>query len=118
MSDDDRLLHALDGLESALEDNVHRAAQMSARIRVIREERAAGASYTDIISRADPPLLVELLTESANALDSSGARVRRMEAHALHREGMTMEQIARLFGVTRQRVSALLRDVRLAQANA
>ena len=31
-------------------------------------------------------------------------------AWALHREGMTMDEIAKLFGVTRQRVSALLRE--------
>ena len=32
------------------------------------------------------------------------------EARVLHGEGMTMDQIAKLFGVTRQRVSALLRE--------
>jgi predicted transcriptional regulator len=36
--------------------------------------------------------------------------VRRTEARTLHREGLTMDQIAQLFGVTRQRVSALLRE--------
>jgi transcriptional regulator len=31
----------------------------------------------------------------------------RTEPRALHHEGMTMDEIARQFGVTRQRVSAL-----------
>jgi DNA-binding transcriptional regulator LsrR (DeoR family) len=53
-----------------------------------------------------------LLTESSKALDTSGSNVRRAEAQALHAEGMTMEQIAERFGVTRQRVSALLRKAR------
>ena len=44
------------------------------------------------------------------ALAEFGARVRRAEAVALYGEGMTMEEIAEKFGVTRQRVSALLRD--------
>ena len=43
------------------------------------------------------------------ALVDAGSRLRRAEARALHVEGMTMEQIADLFGVTRQRVSALLK---------
>jgi transcriptional regulator with XRE-family HTH domain len=55
-------------------------------------------------------LIVQLLTENANLLLSYGTRVRHTEALALHREGMAMEQIARLFGVTRQRISGLLRN--------
>jgi DNA-binding transcriptional regulator LsrR (DeoR family) len=38
--------------------------------------------------------------------------VRRAEARALYAEGLTMDQIAERFGVTRQRVSALLRKAR------
>ena len=82
---------------------------------LVAEGRAArrfGASYADIVSSRDGPLLVHLLTESSAALDTSGATVRRAEAQALYREGLTMEQIAEHFGVSRQRVSALLRKVR------
>ena len=57
-------------------------------------------------------LIVQLLTESSKALDTSGSNVRRAEAQALHAEGMTMEHIAERFGVTRQRVSTLLRKAR------
>ena len=53
-------------------------------------------------------VIVRLLTESSAALDTAGANVRRAEAEALYAEGLTMEQIAENFGVTRQRVSALL----------
>jgi DNA-binding transcriptional regulator LsrR (DeoR family) len=52
---------------------------------------------------------VQLITESSKALDTCGASLRRAEAQALHDEGMTMDQIAEHFGVSRQRVSALLR---------
>ena len=55
---------------------------------------------------------MRLLTESIGALAATGARVRRTEALALHDEGMTMESIAAKFGVTRQRVSGLLRAAR------
>ena len=58
----------------------------------------------------ETPLLVQLLTRTTNLLHSYGNRVRRTEAKALHDEGMTMDEIASLFGVSRQRVSALLRS--------
>jgi DNA-binding transcriptional regulator LsrR (DeoR family) len=69
-------------------------------------------SYAEVVSSNEGPLIVQLLTESSTALDTSGANVRRAEAHALYAEGLTMEQIAKRFGVTRQRVSILLRKAR------
>lgn len=84
--------------------------RMRERIQEIRDGHAAGRSLREIVPRESRPLLVQLLTESANLLHSYGTRVRRTEARALHHEGMTMDEIAGQFGVTRQRVSALLRD--------
>ena len=40
---------------------------------------------------------------------AAGERFRSAQARSLHAEGMTMNVIAKLFGVTRQRISALLR---------
>jgi DNA-directed RNA polymerase sigma subunit (sigma70/sigma32) len=103
-------LDALDGLERELERTVDIAQQMSKRILYLREQCQSGRPLHEIVRSEDPPLIVQLLTESADILHTSGTRVRRTEARALHREGVTMEEIARLFGVSRQRVSALLRD--------
>ena len=52
---------------------------------------------------------MSVLVVGSIALDTGGAGVRRAEARALYAEGLTMEQIAERFGVTRQRVSTLLR---------
>lgn len=82
---------------------------MRARIAHIREQRDAGRPYADIVSGEERPLIVEMLTQSVRDLDGAGVQVRRHEARALRREGMTMDEIADLFGVSRQRVSALLR---------
>ncbi len=82
---------------------------MRARIAHIREQRLTGRPYREIVSAESRPLVVELVTHSVSELDRAGVRVRRDEAEALYREGMTMEAIAELFGVSRQRVSALLR---------
>jgi hypothetical protein len=96
-------------LEEGLDDERRRASLIKKRIAQIRRRRAAGASYSEIVATNDTPLIVQLLTESSSALGTWGADVRRAEARALYEEGLTMEQIAEHFGVTRQRVSTLLR---------
>ena len=101
---------ALRDLERALEANARRMAKIERRIAEIRRQRSAGRSYREIVEAAEGDLSVQLITEATQALDEFGARVRRAEALALYDEGMTMEEIAEKFGVTRQRVSALLRD--------
>src|SRR3954454_22962906 len=112
MSSEDAFLRALADLEAALEDNQERTKAMKRRIAQIRRQRDKGGTWSSIVSAEAPPLVVQLVTESSRALDEHGARVRRTEVLALHDEGMTMEQIAEKFGVTRQRVSSLLREAR------
>lgn len=109
---DDAFLRALTELEQVIAENDRRAALIKKRMARIRKARARGLPYSDTVSNEDGPLIVHLLTESSTALDTSGANVRRAEAQALYDEGMTMDQIAERFGVTRQRVSALLRKAR------
>jgi len=110
MAAGDPFYRSLDDLEQALDANARRMAQIKRRIAEIRRQRAAGRSYREIVEGAKGDLSVQLITEATQALDEVGARVRRTEALALYRDGMTMEEIAEKFGVTRQRVSALLRD--------
>ena len=109
---DDReaFLQALSELREALDVNMRRAERMKERIAQIQTAMADGESLRQIVPREEKPLLVELLTQSAQNLSAYGSRVRRLEAHVLHQEGLTMEQIAHLFRVTRQRVSMLLRE--------
>jgi DNA-binding transcriptional regulator GbsR (MarR family) len=106
----DAFLQALEELDRALDESLDMAKRMKQRIKEIDAAHAAGRQLRDIVPDEDTPVLVQLLTRSTNLLHSYGTRVRRTEALALHREGMTMDEIARLFGVTRQRVSALLRE--------
>ncbi|HLY50373.1 MAG TPA: hypothetical protein VKR21_14365 [Solirubrobacteraceae bacterium] len=103
-------MKALDDLDQALDKTVEMTERMKARIADIRAVRADGRPLREIVPYEETPLIVQLITESTNLLHSYGNRVRRTEARALHREGMTMDEIAKLFGVTRQRVSALLRE--------
>lgn len=106
----DAFIEALDDLERALGRGEKMMDDMKVRIVEIRHAHEDGRPLRDIVPEEKGPLIVQLLTESTNLLHSYGNRVRRTEARALHREGMTMDEIAKLFGVTRQRVSALLRE--------
>src|SRR3954454_14625269 len=112
MSSEDAFLRALDALEDALDHNAERSKERKCRIAPIRRMRGKGVTWSSIVSAEAPPLIVQLVTESSRALDEHGGRVRRTEVLALHDDGMTMEQIAEKFGVTRQRVSSLLREAR------
>jgi DNA-binding transcriptional regulator GbsR (MarR family) len=103
-------MEALADLEGALDESKEMTERMKERIREIRRVHAEGRPLPEIVANEQAPLIVQLLTQSTNLLHSYGNRVRRTEARALHREGMTMDEIAKLFGVTRQRVSALLRE--------
>src|SRR5437660_55918 len=103
-------LQALHQLDHALEENIERSHRMKRRITELVQACASQRPIKEIVPEEDPPVIVQLLTESMQNLQEHGARLRRTEARILHSEGVTMDQIALLFGVTRQRVSALLRD--------
>jgi DNA repair photolyase len=108
--EDDPVLAALEDLVAALEANASRIKRIVDRASAIRTLREAGLSYSEIVQPDDRPLIVELITANIEALMAAGGAVRRAEARALHDEGIPMDRIAELFGVTRQRVSALLRQ--------
>jgi len=112
MPDHDEPLAALDELIAALEINVGRIEQIIERAKMVRHLRGEGLSWTEIVERQERPLIVEMLTQNLSSLSSAGSRLRRHEAKALHDEGVSMERIGQLFGVTRQRVSELLRNER------
>lgn len=110
MTADNDLIEALDDLVVALKENTARNNEAIARAEEIRRERAAGKAWSEIVNgEAKGPLIVELLTLNLQALTTAGSRLRRLEARALHDEGLSMERIGQLFGVTRQRISELLR---------
>ena len=112
----DEVLAALDALCEALDENLADAERIRARADVIRRERALGKSYAEIVPAGEHPLIPELLSSKLDRLFTVGSRLRRAEAAALHAEGVSMEAIGELFGVTRQRVSALLKPLRQADA--
>ncbi|MGY1702933.1 hypothetical protein ACI79C_00010 [Geodermatophilus sp. SYSU D00697] len=100
---------ALDEVCATARQMITNGEQILERAAYIRDQRAAGASYREIVPTEPRPLIVELISDTLSQLADAGSRWRRAEARALHGEGLTMDVIARLFGVTRQRVSSLLK---------
>jgi hypothetical protein len=106
----DEVLEALDALLAVLRDSTRRNQDATRRAQTIRRLRSHGRSYREILSRAERALILQITRENLDGLLQASSRLRRAETRALYAEGMTMEEIASLFGVTRQRVSVLLRD--------
>ncbi len=106
----ERLKVALSNIERAAQENAERSRQIQRRARRLRDQLQAGRELTELVRRESPPRMVELLSHNMAALETAGAEFRAAEALALRAEGLTLEAIAELFGVTRQRVSALLKQ--------
>ena len=108
----DEVLDALDELVAAVRVTTQVNEDILRRAEQIQAQRAEGRTWREVVTGADAPLVVELVRRNLDALFDAGGRLRRAEAKALHDEGMTMEEIAKTFGVSRQRVSALLKERR------
>ena len=105
----DETLAALQRLVAVTEDVIAAVALVADRARFIAERRAEGLSYGEIIPLEQRPLVVEITADAMQRLAEASSEFRRGEARALYAEGHTMDAIATMFGVTRQRVSSLLR---------
>jgi len=109
-SERQRLLDALADIESALADNVERGLEIRRRVQSLRAELEQGASARHLVEVEGTPRTVEMLTANMVVLETAGSEFRASLAHALRDEGLTIAAIADLYGVTRQRISALLRQ--------
>jgi len=83
-----------------------------ARVRAedLLRQRRDGRTWLDIVSGESRPLVVERISTVLAALAGAGSVWRREQATALQREQVSINRIAAMFGVTRQRISALLKE--------
>ena len=95
------LIGALDHTIDDLRHLVDRAERLQADV-------DAGKPLSEVMPREKRPLVITKLVEITDRLHEAGGKVRRAEAQQLRAEGRTQEQIAAIFGVTRQRVAMLL----------
>ncbi len=108
----DEVIVALERRKKALQDNVVLARQSIRRAGRIKRLRRRGLGYRDIVRDEERPLIVEMMRENLAKLVEAGSDFQHAQAYALYAEGMTMEEVAATYGVTRQRDSAMLSNRR------
>lgn len=106
---DDAVLAALDDLVAVGRSNIVAWIGVMSRVDEVRALRSSGTAYKDM-TLSDGVSIAEAIATNQEKLTAAAAKFRRATARQLHNEGMTPSAIARAFGVTRQRVAALLTD--------
>jgi hypothetical protein len=101
---------ALQRLVGELETCIDRLDQTRQRAERLLAARRAGRTWLDIVDAEKRPLVVESISSVLASLARAGHEWRREQASALRDEQVSINRIAAMFGVTRQRISALLRE--------
>jgi cytochrome P450 len=105
-------VESLDNLVTAVQHIDALAREAAERAERLRSQREQGQPYRQILSGEARPFPVDLVNRMTGALIDAGGKFQRAQAKALYEEGATMDQIAELFGISRQRVSTLLARAR------
>jgi len=106
----DAAQRALENLVTELDRCAAELDHARARAGNLLRKRAAGRPWLEIVTEESRPLVVESISTVLGSLATAGHAWRREQAVALHAEQVSINRIAALFGVTRQRISALLRE--------
>ncbi len=107
---DDSALRALEALLRELDRCAAELHDVRVRAELLLAERRTGRPWLDIVSAETRPIVVERVSTVLSGLAGAGSAWRRAQARALQDEQVSINRIAALFGVTRQRISALLRE--------
>jgi hypothetical protein len=101
-------MRALDELAAVLSRTSADFDRLAERARVLRNELADGMELRPAMAAEARPLIITQMTRIIDELTGAALAVRRAEAEQLRQEGLSQQAIADVFGVSRQRVAALL----------
>jgi Homeodomain-like domain len=104
----DPTLDSLNEFADTIEDSAAEQRALAKRARRLSRTRARGKPWSEVVASDGNPALPAESTQLLARLAAANTRVRQSLARALRSEGLGIEQIARLFGVTHQRVSRIL----------
>jgi hypothetical protein len=104
------MVDALDDMVIALQATCHASQTAAEEATELRERSRTGTPLHEALKRNEGPALVQRISALQRRLSQAASRLRRVQARRLHGEGLTTEHIATIFGVSRQRISAILRD--------
>ena len=105
----DEALACLSQLASSA-DQLHQSVVQLTRLMSGSAGQPSG-SYARTVPLSRRLAVIEQVSQAVRVLTQEGNRFRRLEAQALYAEGLTTAQLAAVLGVSRQRASALLREV-------
>jgi cytochrome P450 len=106
----DAAARALEDLVTELDACIAELQRARVRSETLLDKRRSGRPWREIVTDEARPLVVESISTVLGSLATAGHAWRREQASALQREQVSINRIAALFGVTRQRISALLRE--------
>lgn len=104
----DEVLDAINALTTALDAATVDQQAMADEALRMRRARVWKDSWLAALPPAGQPNLVSLSTRALSSLSAATSRVRTSLARALRAEGLTVREIAAVFGVSHQRISELL----------
>ena len=107
---DDTAVRALEQLIRCIDESADELHRARVRAEQLLADRRAGKPWLELVTEEARPLVVESVSTVLASLAGAGHTWRREEAAALQREQVSINRIAALFGVTRQRISALLKE--------
>ena len=108
----DEVLEAIDSLLDALGESARRNRDATRRAQTIRRVRSHGRSYTEILERSTTPSAHRLTAQTAMAPVRASERLEGAEVRALRDEGLGVDRIAVLCGLTRTEVEVVIGDGR------
>jgi hypothetical protein len=98
----------VDELIRAFERAAEFAPVMRQRYEIAMAVEDHGGSWASVLGPHNAPQLIEATNDLIDDLMRLGAELRRVLARGLYAEGLSMEEIANMYGVSRQRVSAII----------
>lgn len=108
---DEAVHSALLELKAALLESVDHIDGVMARVvESYNSQRAAGEPWGDIMQQQPQPLAITRLHERLNGVVAAGAALRRAVVAALVAEGVSKTQIAKVLGLSHQRVAQITSD--------
>jgi len=106
-------LEAVEGLDAAAAQMQRHLARLRRDIETVRDLFAQGLSVREIAGLMgygeDGEQFDDRIREHLQGLDAAWTEARVASVRMLHQEGLSMERIAAFLGVTRQRVSAMIK---------
>ena len=97
----------LEEVAEAAEETAREQRQVARTARAVDRELQQGMSWSAILNHRSGTLLVQLLARSGRRILVATSTLRRVIIGALADDGLSTRQIAKLLGVTHQRVSAM-----------